>query len=139
MLVLPPHFTDENRDTESLSILPQLMQLLRAGLRTGPLWLNLESRCCDDPEGVAETRWTMLSQAHTCIHTHTHTHTCTRPSPLGLQKSEGTRGPPGEAKGEPRSIRRRGHTAQEAREFPSLVSLTQLYIPLPPGTDCPVT
>ena len=69
MLVLLPHITDENRDTERMSILPHLTQLLRAGLRTGPLWLNLESRCCDDPEGVAETRWPMLSQAHT--HTHT--------------------------------------------------------------------
>ena len=76
MLVLPPHFTDENRDTESLSILPQLMQLLRAGLRTGPLWLNLESRCCDDPEGVAETRRPMLSQARARTHTHTHTCAC---------------------------------------------------------------
>ena len=74
MVVLPPRITDENRDTEGLSILPQLTQLLRAGLRTGTLWSNLEPRCCDDPEGVAETRWTMLSQAHTCIHTHTHTH-----------------------------------------------------------------
>ena len=86
MVVLPPRITDENRDTERLSILPQLTQLLRAGLRTGPLWSNLEPRCCDDPEGAAETRWPMLSQAHTC--THTHTHTGTRPSPLGLQKSE---------------------------------------------------
>ena len=69
MLVLPPRITDENRDTERLSILPQLTQLLRAGLRTGPLWSNLESRCCDDPEGAAETRWPMLSEA--CAHTHT--------------------------------------------------------------------
>ena len=32
-----------------------------AGLRTGPLWSNLESRCCDDPEGAAETRRPMVS------------------------------------------------------------------------------
>ena len=31
MLVLPPHITDENRDTERLSILPQLTQLLGQG------------------------------------------------------------------------------------------------------------
>ena len=36
-LVPPPCITDENRDTERLSILPQVTQLLRAGLRTGPL------------------------------------------------------------------------------------------------------
>ena len=90
-------------------------------VKTGPLWSNLELGYCDDPEGVAESRWLMLSQvrmsarAHT--HTHKHTHTCTRPSPLRLQKSEGNRGQSGEAKGEPRSIRRRGHTSQEAREF----------------------
>ena len=119
MLVLPPRITDENRDTERLSILPQLTQLLRAGLRTGPLWSNLESRCCDDPEGAAETRWPMLSQASE------HTHTCTWQSPLGLQKSEGTRGQPGEAKGQSRSIRRRGHTSQKAREFASLVGMSQ--------------
>ena len=121
MLVLPPRTTDENRDTERLSILPHFTQLLRAGLRTGPLWSNLEPRCCDDPEGAAETRWPMLSQARA----RAHTHTCTWPSPLRLQKSEGTRGQPGEAKGQPRSIRRRGHTSQEAGEFPSLVSLYQ--------------
>ena len=34
-----------------------------------PLWSNLEPRCCDDPEGAAETRWPMLSEA--CAHTHT--------------------------------------------------------------------
>ena len=119
MLVFPPHITDENRDTERLSILTQLTQLLRAGLRTGPLWSNLESRCCDDPEGAAETRWPMLSLAHT------HTHTCMWPSPLRLQKSEETRGQPGEAKGESRSIRRRSHTYQEARESLSPVSLSQ--------------
>ena len=129
MLVLPPRITDEIRDTERLSILPQLTQLLGAGLRTGPLRSNLESRCCDDPKGVVETRWPMLSQAHTRArahtHTHTHTHTCTRHSPLRLQKSEETRGQPREAKGELRSTRRRGHTSQEAGEFPSLVSLSQ--------------
>ena len=36
MLVLPPRITDENRDTERLSILPHFTQLLRAGLRTYP-------------------------------------------------------------------------------------------------------
>ena len=78
MLVLPPRITDEIRDTERLSILPQLTQLLGAGLRTGPLRSNLESRFCDDPKGVVETRWPMLSQAHTRARTHTHTHTHTR-------------------------------------------------------------
>ena len=123
MLVLLPYVTDENRNTERLSILPQVTQLIRAELRTGPVLSNLESRCCDDPEGVAETRGPMLSQAR--ARAHTHTHTCMWPSPLRLQKSEGTRGQPGEAKGQPRSIRRRGHTSQEAGEFPSLVSLSQ--------------
>ena len=77
-LVLPPSITDEDRDTEGLSILPQVTQRLREGLRTGPLWSNLESRCCDDPEGagktVRETRWPRLSQAHTHTHAYTHTH-----------------------------------------------------------------
>ena len=54
-----------------------------------------------------------------------HTHTCTWPSPSRLQKSEETRVQPGEAKGQARSIRRRGHSSQEAGEFPSLVSLSQ--------------
>ena len=57
-------------ETQRLNILPQLTQLLRAGLRTGPLWSNLESRRCDDPEGAAETRRAMLSQAHTRKHTY---------------------------------------------------------------------
>ena len=60
-LVLPPRFTDENRDTERLSILPQLTQLLGSGLRTRTLWSNLESRCCDDLEEAAQTRWPMVS------------------------------------------------------------------------------
>ena len=84
VLVLPPRITDENRDTERLGILPQVTQLLSSRLRTGPLWSNLESRCCDDPEGAAETTGPMLSQARA------HTHTCTWPSPLRLQKSEET-------------------------------------------------
>ena len=67
-LVLPPRITDENRDTERWSILPQLTQMLGAGLRTGPLWSNLKSRCLDDPEGVAETRRPMLSQVRACTH-----------------------------------------------------------------------
>ena len=54
-LVLPPCITDENRDTERLSILPHVTQMLRAELRTGPLWSSLESRCCDDPDEVAKT------------------------------------------------------------------------------------
>ena len=72
ILLLPPHIKDKNRDTERLSILPHLTQLLASGLRTGPLWSNLESRCCDDPEGAAETRWPMVSQARP----HTHTRSC---------------------------------------------------------------
>ena len=84
VLVLPPRITDENRDTARLGILPQVTQLLSSRLRTGPLWSNLESRCCDDPEGAAETTGPMLSQARA------HTHTCTWPSPLRLQKSEET-------------------------------------------------
>ena len=120
MLVLPLCITDENRDTDRLSILSQVTQLLRARLRTGPLWSNLESRCCDDPEGAAKTRWPMLSQVHTRTHTHVH-----EAFALRLQKSEEDRGQPGEAKGEPKSIRRRGHTSQEAGEFSSLVSLSQ--------------
>ena len=63
---------DENRDTERLSILPHLTQLLGSGLRTGPVWSNLESRCCDDPEGAAETRWPMASQ----VRPRTHTRSC---------------------------------------------------------------
>ena len=54
-LVLPPCITDENRDTESLSILPHVTQMLREGLRTGPLWSSPESRSCDDPDEVAKT------------------------------------------------------------------------------------
>ena len=54
-LVLPPCITDESRDTERLSILPHVTQMLRAELRTGPLWSSLESRCCDDPDEVAKT------------------------------------------------------------------------------------
>ena len=120
MLVLPFCITDENRDTDRLSILSQVTQLLRARLRTGPLWSNLESRCCDDPEGAAKTRWPTLSQAPTRTHTHVH-----EAFALRLHKSEEDRGQPGEAKGEPKSIRRRGHTSQEAGEFSSLVSLSQ--------------
>ena len=120
MLVLPPCITDENRDTDRLSILPQVIELLRAGLRTGPLWSNLESRCCDDPEGAAKTRWPTLSQARTRTHTHVH-----EAFTLRLQKSEESRGQPGDTKGELRSIRRRGHTSQEAGEFSSLVILSQ--------------
>ena len=45
MLVLPPRTTDENRDTERWSILPQFTQMLGEGLRTGPLWSNLKFRC----------------------------------------------------------------------------------------------
>ena len=112
--------TDENRDTERLSILPQVTQPLSAGLRTGSLWSNLESRCCDDPEGVAKTRWPTLSQARTRTHTHVH-----EAFTLRLQKSEESRGQPGDTKGELRSIRRRGHTSQEAGEFSSLVILSQ--------------
>ena len=55
MLVLPPCITDENRDTERLSILSHVTQMLRAELRTGTLWSCLESRCCDDPAEVAKT------------------------------------------------------------------------------------
>ena len=51
-----------------------------------------------------------------------HTYTCTWPSLLGLQKSEEDR----QAKVESRSIRRRGHTSQEARVFSSLMSLSQI-------------
>ena len=54
-LMLPPCITDENRDTERLSILSHVTQMLRAELRTGPLWSSLESRCCDDPAEVAKT------------------------------------------------------------------------------------
>ena len=62
---------------------------------------------------------------HICTHACMHTQMSMWPSPLRLQKSEETRGQPGEAKGELRSTRRRGHTSQEAGEFPSLVSLSQ--------------
>jgi hypothetical protein len=55
MLVLPPCITDESRDTERLSILSHVTEMLRAELRTGPLWSSLESRCCDDPDEVAKT------------------------------------------------------------------------------------
>ena len=95
--------------------------MMRAGLRTGPLWLNLESRCCDDPEGAAKTRWPTLSQAPTRTHTHVH-----EAFTLRLQESEEDRGQPGEAKVESRSIRRRGHTSQEARVFSSVMSLSQI-------------
>ena len=123
-LVLPPRFTDENRDTERLGILPQVTQLLSSRLRTGPLWSNLESRCCDDPEGAAETRWPMLSQAR--AHTHTHArglHLCGYSS---QREQEGNR----------RGQRRAEVYKEERPHFPgsqgipSLVSLTQLYIPL---------
>ena len=107
-------------ETQRLNILPQLTQLLRAGLRTGPLWSNLESRRCDDAEGAAETGRPMLSQAHTRTHTYMH-----EAFTLWLQKSEETRGQAGDSKGESRSIRRRSHTSQEAGEFLSLVSLSQ--------------
>ena len=120
MLLPLPCITDKNRDTERLSILPQVTQLLSAGLRTGSLWSNLESRCCDDSEGAAKTRWPRLSQAYTHAHTHV-----PEAFTLRLQKSEESRGQPGDTKGELRSIRRRGHTSQEAREFSSLVSLSQ--------------
>ena len=128
MVVLPPRITDENRDTERLSILPQLTQLLRAGLRTGPLWSNLEPRCCDDPEGAAETRWPMLSQAHTCTHTHTHTHTHTPVQGLHLWGYRSQRNQ--------RATRRGQRGAEVYKEerphcpggqgIPFLVSLTQL-------------
>ena len=91
--------------------MPQLRQLLRAGLRTRPLWLNLESGSCDDPEGAAETRWLMLSQAR--AHTHTHVHVAFT---FAATEVRGNQRATGEAKGEPRSIRRRSHTSQEAGE-----------------------
>ena len=71
---------------------------------------------------MRETRWPRLSGAHT--HAHTHMHVAFT---LTLQKSEEDRGEerPGEAKGGSRSIRRRGHTSQEARVFSSLMSLSQ--------------
>ena len=62
---------------------------------------------------------------HVCTHACMHTQTSIWPSPLRLQKSEETRGEPGEAKEDWRSIRRKDHTSQETREFPSLVSLSQ--------------
>ena len=55
-LVLPPCITDESRDTERLSILSHVTEMLRAELRTGPLWSSLESRCCDDRDEVAKTK-----------------------------------------------------------------------------------
>ena len=111
MLVLLPYVTDENRNTERLSILPQVTQLIRAELRTGPVLSNLESRCCDDPEGAAETRRPMLSQAH--AHTQAHVHVVFT---FVATEVRGNKRATGEAKGEPRSTRRRGHTSQEAKE-----------------------
>ena len=136
MLVLPPRTTDENRDTERLSILPHFTQLLRAGLRTGPLWSNLEPRCCDDPEGAAETRWPMLSQAHTRIHTHVHV----------AFTFEAT-----EVRGNQRATRRGQRTAEVYKEerphfpggrgipFPGESVSNPRFRSLDPGTDCPVT
>ena len=136
MLVLLPHITDENRDTERMSILPHLTQLLRAGLRTGPLWLNLESRCCDDPEGVAETRWPMLSQAHT--HTHTHVHAAFTFAAT-------------EVRGNQRATRRGQRRVEVYKEdkshfpggrgipFPGESVSNPRFLSLDPGTDCPVT
>ena len=93
--------------------MPQLRQLLRAGLRTRRLWLNLESGSGEDPEGAAETRWPMLSQARAHTHTHTHVHVAFT---FAATEVRGNKRATGEAKGEPRSTRRRGHTSQEARE-----------------------
>ena len=138
MLVLPPHITDENRDTERLSILTQLTQLLRAGLRTGPLWSNLESRCCDDPEGAAETRWPMLSLAHT----HTHTHTCVHVA-FSFAATE--------VRGNQRATRRGQRRVEvykaekphlsggQGIPFPGESVSNPRFLSLDPGTDCPVT
>ena len=134
MLVLLPYVTDENRNTERLSILPQVTQLIRAELRTGPVLSNLESRCCDDPEGVAETRWPMLSQAHTR----------TRACAQGLH-SEAT-----EVRGNQRATRRGQRRAEVSKEerphfpggrgipFPGESVSNPTFLSLDPGTDCPV-
>ena len=113
--------------------MPQLTQLLRVGLRTGSLWSNLESGCCDDTEGVAETRWLMLSQVRMRAHTHTHTHTHTVYKAFTFAATE--------VRGKQRAIRRGQRRAEVYKEerphfpggqgIPFLVSLTQLYIPLP--------
>ena len=129
ILVLPFCVTDRKRDTERLSIMPQVIQLLRTRWELDP-WLNLASRCCDDTEGVAETEWRRPVAPDWARQTHTHTHTHARVL-LRLQKSEENRWQPGEDKGESRSIRNRGHTAQEAREFSSLMSQSETLDCLP--------
>ena len=105
--------------------MPQLTQLLRAGLRTGPLWSNLEPGCCDDPEGAAETRWPMVSQ----VRTHTHTrarglHLCSYRS---QREPEGNQERPKESRG---LIRRRGHTLpRPGNPFPGKSDSTLLSSP----------
>ena len=76
-------------------------------VKTGPLWSNLEPGYCDDPEGVAESRWLMLSQVRMSAraHTQTHTNTHTRVQVLHLcgyrsqRETEGNQERPKESRG----------------------------------------
>ena len=62
MLVVLSYITHETRSTERLSTLLQVTQLVIAELRTGPLWLNLESRCCYDLREQQRVREKQMAQ-----------------------------------------------------------------------------